>query len=225
MPKRERGGKIVSVLVPGVIFRLLDGPKAIERGEDDLLALHAASGQGDDVAAAREYARQFGVWRRQPGFALAEAMHGGFVVGYAAGLPLRPSASWWKDVTGRLPEAVTTEHPGRTFAVMTLVVRAAWRRQGVGTGLHALLLAGRTEERATVAAPAQSAAAQAALRAWGWSKAARRRGPDSGLSDIYLLSPLPNDPAAAAYHHASGITELFNRNRPIAARGSEAFFP
>jgi hypothetical protein len=121
MPKRKGGRKIVSVLVPGVIFRLLDGPKAIARGEEDLLALHAASRPDDDDAAlAREYARQFRVWRRQPGFALAEAMHGGFVVGYAAGLPLRPSTSWWKDVTARLPEAVTTEHPGRTFAIMTL---------------------------------------------------------------------------------------------------------
>jgi GNAT superfamily N-acetyltransferase len=208
-----------------VIFRLLDGPKAIARGEEDLLALHAASRPDDDVAAEREYARQFGVWRRQPGFALAEAMHGGFVVGYAAGLPLRPSTSWWKDVTARLPEAVTAEHQGRTFAVVTLVVRAAWRRQGIGTGLHALLLAGRPEERATLAAPAQSAPAQAALRAWGWSKAVRRRDPDSGLRDIYLLSPMPNGPAPVAYHHASGITELFNRYRPIAARGSEALFP
>jgi GNAT superfamily N-acetyltransferase len=195
MLKRNRGGKIVVVLAPGVIFRLLDGPKVIARGEEDLLALHAESGSGpgEADAAAREYARQFRVWRRQPGFALAEAMHGGFVVGYAAGLPLRPSTSWWKDVTTRLPEAITTEHPGRTFAVMTLVVRTAWRRQGIGTELHALLLAGRPEERASLTAPPQSAA-QVALRAWGWSKIARARAADSGLRDIYLLSPIPNVP-------------------------------
>jgi GNAT superfamily N-acetyltransferase len=131
-------------------------------------------------------------------------MHGGFVVGYAAGLPLRPSTSWWRDVTTGLPEAVTTEHPGRTFAVMTLVVRAAWRRQGIGTGLHALLLSGRPEERATLTAPPQAAAAQAALRAWGWSKTARTRVPDSGLRDIYILSPIPDGPAPVAYHHTSG---------------------
>jgi GNAT superfamily N-acetyltransferase len=185
----------VGVQVPGVIFRLLDGPEAIARGEDDLLALHAEScPQDGDAAVTAEYARQFRVWRRQPGFALAEAMHGGFVVGYAAGLPLRSSSSWWKDVTTRLPEAVTTEHPGRTFAVTTLIVRAAWRRQGIGTGLHAVLLAGRPEERATLTALPRAAAAQAALRAWGWSRAARTRAPDSGLRDIYLLSPIPNVP-------------------------------
>jgi GNAT superfamily N-acetyltransferase len=188
----------VGVLVPGVIFRLLDGPKAIARGEEDLLALHADSGPGGDAAAAREYARQFRVWRRQPGFALAEAMHGGFVVGYAAGFPLRPSTSWWKDVTARLPEAVTAEHPGRTFAVMTLIVRPAWRRQGIGTALHALLLAGRAEERATLAASPGSAAAQGALRAWGWSKTARQQAPNSSIRDIYLLSPVPSEPPPVA---------------------------
>ena len=185
----------MGVPVPGVLFRLLDGPEVIARGEDDLLGLQAAScpGDGDEAASAR-YARQFRVWRRQPGFALAEAMHGGFVVGYAAGLPLRSSTSWWKDVTTPLPDAVTAEHPGRTFAVMTLIVRAAWRRQGVGTQLHALLLAGRPEERATMAAPPRPGAPQAALRAWGWSRTARTRDPDSGLRDIYLLSPLPSFP-------------------------------
>jgi GNAT superfamily N-acetyltransferase len=187
----------VIVPVSGVIFRLLDGQKAIARGDDDLLALHAESRRDAGDAADQEYARQFRVWRRQPGFVLAEAMHGGFVVGYAAGLPLRPSASWWKDVTTRLPEAVTAEHPGRTFAVMTLVVRAAWRRQGIGTRLHALLLTGRPEERATLTAPLRAAAAQAALRAWGWSRAARSRGPESGVRDIYLLSPMPAAPFGA----------------------------
>ena len=185
----------MGVLVPGVIFRLLDGPEATARGEDDLLDLHAGALPGDDDAmVGREYARQFRVWRRQPGFALAEAMHGGFVVGYAAGLPLRSSTSWWKDVTTPLPEAVTAEHPGRTFAVMTLIVRASWRRQGIGTGLHALLLAGRPEERASLTASPRVAAAQAALHAWGWARAARKRGPDSGLTDIYLLSPMPSFP-------------------------------
>jgi GNAT superfamily N-acetyltransferase len=195
MPKRNRRRKIVGVQVPGLIFRLLDGPKAIARGDDDLLALHAGScPQADDVPLAGQYARQFRLWRRQPGFALAEAMHGGFVVGYAAGVPLRPSTSWWKEATTRLPEVVTTEHPGRTFAVMTLIVRAAWRRQGIGTGLHALLLAGRPEERATLAIAPGAGPAQAALRAWGWSRAARSAGPDSGLRDIYLLSPIPSFP-------------------------------
>ncbi len=191
---------MVGVSVPGVTFRLLDGHAADERGDEDLLALHGESHR-DDAQAAQEYARQFRVWRRQPGFALAEAMHGGFVVGYAAGLPLRPSTSWWKDLTTPLPERLTTEHPGRTFAIMTLLVRASWRRQGIGTRLQAVALAGRTEERATLTAAPQSAAAQRALRAWGWEKAARTRSPAVGLRDIYLVSPIPNVPLPVAHRY------------------------
>lgn len=49
---------------------------------------------------------------RQPGFVLAEARHGGYLVGHASGMPLRPSASWWRNPTTPLPEEVTAEHPG-----------------------------------------------------------------------------------------------------------------
>ncbi|HEX4834637.1 MAG TPA: hypothetical protein VH478_26485 [Trebonia sp.] len=134
-----------------------------------------------------EYARQLRVWRRQPGFALAEAMHGGFVVGYAAGLPLRPSTSWWKELTTPLPPAITDERPGRTFAFTTMVVRASWRRQAIGTELHSLLLEGRKEERAALTAPPAATALQRALRSWGWSKVGRTRTP-SGVADLLLLS-------------------------------------
>jgi GNAT superfamily N-acetyltransferase len=165
----------VPVSVPGVTFRLLDGRQAAERGDGDLLALHAECCAPGDPGAA-EYGRQFRVWRRQPGFALAEAMHGGYLVGYAAGMPLRPSTSWWKDVTTPLPSSVTEEYAGRTFAVTALMVRAAWRRQGIGTELRSLLLFGRPEERATLTVPASASAAQRALRAWGWDRIARAPG-------------------------------------------------
>ena len=163
------------VSVPGVTFRLLDGRQAAVRGDDDLLALQAeCRAPGDPGAEERD--RQWRVWRRQPGFALAEAMHGGYLVGCAAGMPLRPSTSWWKDITTSLPSSVTEEYPGRTFAVTALMVRAAWRRQGIGTELHSLLLHGRSEERATLSVPASASAAQRALGAWGWDRIARTPG-------------------------------------------------
>jgi GNAT superfamily N-acetyltransferase len=173
----------VVVSVPGVTFRLLDGRQAAERGDDDLLALHAECCAAGDPGAA-EYGRQFRVWRRQPGFSLTEAMHGGYLVGYAAGMPLRPSTSWWKDVTTPLPASLTEEHPGRTFAVTALMVRAAWRRQGIGAELHSLLLHGRPEERATLCVPVSAGAAQRALRAWGWGRVARTPG---GLMFLRLI--------------------------------------
>ena len=65
---------------------------------DELQALHGEVyaappyGAGGDAAT---FASRFRVQRRQPGFVLAEARHGGYLVGYAAGFPLRPSTSWW----------------------------------------------------------------------------------------------------------------------------------
>ena len=175
--------------VPGVTFGLVDGRQAIE-WEEDLLTLAGDSSQ--PAADLTEFARQLRVWRRQPGFALAEALHGGYLVGFAMGMPLRPATSWWKDVTSPLPAAITTEHPGRTFAVTALLVRAAWRRQGIGTGLHRLRLSGRPEERATLTAAPQATGAERALRAWGWRKVARTRTTTGEVADMFLLSPLPS---------------------------------
>ena len=89
-----------------------------------------------------------------------------------------------------LPEEVTAEHPGRTFAVVDLGVRASWRRQGIGAALHDLVLAKRPEERATLTVPPAAAPAQAALRNWGWRKVARTReaGPGSPVADVLVLT-------------------------------------
>jgi GNAT superfamily N-acetyltransferase len=182
----------------GLDYRLLDGAAAAEL-EDDLLALAAevygnSAVHGDGPAGRTAAARQARVRRRQPGFTLAAARHGGYLVGYAAGMPLRPSTSWWRGLTAPLPEDVTAEHPGRTFALAELLVRASWRRQGIGRDLHDLLLSGRTEERAVLTVPPGASAAQHALRSWGWQKLARTRGDNGGdpaapVLDLLVLSP------------------------------------
>jgi ribosomal protein S18 acetylase RimI-like enzyme len=184
----------VVVPAPEITFELLDGWRAAEH-EAELQALHA------EVYAAPPYRRQedagefagrFRVQRRQPGFVLAEARHGGYLVGYAAGMPLRPSTSWWRDLTTPLPDEVTAEHPGRTFALIDLLVRPAWRRQGIGRALHDLVLTGRREERATLVVLPAAAPAQSAFQRWGWRKVARTRdgGPGSAVSDV-LVTTLP----------------------------------
>lgn len=178
--------------VPGISFELLDGNEAGVRAAE-LAALHAEVYTGppylrDDDAAV--FPGRFRVQRRQPGFALAVAGHGGYPVGYAAGMPLRPSTSWWRDLTTPLPDEVTAEPPGRTFALVELVVRAAWRRQGIGRTLHDLLLTGRSEERATAVVLPAAAAAQRAFQDWGWRKVGRTRDPAAGSSvaDVLVLS-------------------------------------
>jgi GNAT superfamily N-acetyltransferase len=166
---------IDSVSVSGGTLHLLNGREAAGR-EADLVALRdEVVGSGD-----ADFPRRLGVWRRQPGFLLAEVRHGGYPVGYACGMPLRPSTDWWRDLTAPLPAAVTTEHPGRTFALTQLLVRASWRRQGIGAELHDLILDDRAEERATVRLPPGAVAAQAAFRNWGWAKVGRSRGAAPG---------------------------------------------
>ena len=121
------------------------------------------------------FADRFLVQRRQPGFVLAEARHGGYLVGYAFGMPLRPSTSWWRHLTTPLPDEVTAEHPGRTFALVELVVRASWRRQGIGRALHDLILRDRPEERATLTVPPAAIPAAECLQELGLAQG----GPDA----------------------------------------------
>jgi len=171
-----------------ITFGLLDGTQAAAHAED-LQALHAEvyGAQPDDG-----FTRRFRVARRQPGFVLAEARHGGYLVGFAFGVPLRPSTSWWRQLTTPLPEEVTTEHPGRTFALVELAVRPSWRRQGIAATLHDLILEDRPEERATLTVPPTAIPAQSAFRKWGWRKVARTRdgGPGAPVSDV-LITSLP----------------------------------
>ena len=170
-------------------FQLLDGAQAAAHA-DELRVLRAEESYGRDDD--RSFADRFLVMRRQPGFVLAVACHGAYLVGYAFGMPLRPSTSWWRHLTTPLPDEVTTEHPGRTFALVELLVRASWRRQGIAETLHDLILEHRPEERATLTVPPMATPAQQAFRKWGWRKVARTRGaePGSPVSDV-LVTTLP----------------------------------
>ena len=180
--------------MPGaeLAFELLDGVQAAARA-DELLALRAEVYANlpyapDDSRAP--LAGRFAVLCRQPGFVLAAARSGGYLLGWAAGMPLRSSTSWWRDLTTTLPDEITAEQAGRTFALAELLVRPAWRRQGIGRSLHDLILASRSEERATAVVPLAAAAAQAAFQSWGWRKIARSRAlaPGSAASDVLVVT-------------------------------------
>jgi ribosomal protein S18 acetylase RimI-like enzyme len=170
-------------------FQLLDGRQAAG-SVTELQALHGEvyGGLPGGDSARERIAGRFEVQVRQPGFVLAEARSGGYLVGYATGMPLRPSTSWWRDLTAPLPDDVTTEHQGRTFALTDLAVRSAWRKQGIGRCLHDLILRGRREERATLVVPPTATTAEAAFLRWGWRRVARTRGGDSGspAADVLL---------------------------------------
>jgi GNAT superfamily N-acetyltransferase len=139
---------------------------------------------GWDQARAARFGRRFAVQLRQPGFALAQARSGDYLVGVAFGLPLRPSTDWWRHLTTTLPAAATTEHPGRSFAIAGLLVRAPWRRQFIGSALHDEILSKRPEERALATVLPAATAAQRASQSWGWRKIARTRDPDAPGSPL-----------------------------------------
>lgn len=184
----------MAVPTPGLTYRLLDGAQAADHA-DELQALHAevyAEPPYDCDDDAARFAERLVVQRRQPGFVLAEARHGGYLVGYATGMPLRPSTSWWRELTTPLPEQLTAEYAGRTFALTELLVRASWRRQGIGRALHDLILRDRREERATLTVLPAATPAQRAFRNLGWRKVARTRDPvaASPVSDV-LVTALP----------------------------------
>jgi ribosomal protein S18 acetylase RimI-like enzyme len=175
-------------------FDVLDGRQAALPAQD-LQVLHAevyAEPPYGGTDGGAPFADRFRVQLRQPGFVLAVARRGGYLVGWACGMPLRPSTSWWRDLTTPLPADVTAEHPGRTFALAELLVRASWRRQGIGSTLHDLILRGRPEERATLVVLPAAIPAQNAFRTWGWRKVARTRDPRPGspVCDV-LITPLP----------------------------------
>jgi hypothetical protein len=93
------------VSAPEIALRLLDGKQAAGHA-GELQALHAEvygepPQEREDGAA---FAARLRVQCRQPGFVLAEARHGSFLVGYASGMPLRSSTSWWRNLTTELPE-------------------------------------------------------------------------------------------------------------------------
>jgi ribosomal protein S18 acetylase RimI-like enzyme len=73
------------------------------------------------------------------------------------------------------------EHAGRTFAVIELAVQRALRRHGVGRELHTYLLAGLTEERATLLVRPDAPAARYAYLSWSYRPVGR-------------LQPFPNGP-------------------------------
>jgi GNAT superfamily N-acetyltransferase len=181
------------VPAPQITLQLLDGPPAAQHA-DEVTALCAEVCPDPPSGHAATFADRFRVQRRQPGFVLAQARHGEYLVGCALGMPLRPATSWWHNLTTPLSPEITTEHPGRTFALTGLLVRPPWRRQGIGRDLHDLILGSRPEERATLTLLPAAAPAQAAAQSWGWRKIARQRDPRPGspVLDILLITlPLP----------------------------------
>jgi Acetyltransferase (GNAT) family len=178
----------------GITFQMIDSEEAAAHLEELRVLYREVYADppyewGDDHAAL--FAERFQVQRGQEGFALVEARDGHELAGIACGVTLRPSTPWWQNLTTTLPAEVTTERPGRTLALVELLVRVRWRRQHIAQTMHDLLLTDRPEERGTLTVLPEAAPAQSAYRKWGWRKVAQKRNPLPGspLFDV-LVKPL-----------------------------------
>ena len=179
----------------GVDFQVLDG-EAAARHLGELAELYAEVYVEPPYRWGHEHVvlfrERFAEQRRQGGFGLVEARAGSQLVGFAFGVTLRPTTPWWQHllVLEPLPAAMTTEYPGRTFALVELLVRAPWRRQHIAKELHDRLLADRPEERATLSVLPVAAPAQLAYRQWGWKRVGQKRNPLPGAPVFDVLIKL-----------------------------------
>lgn len=166
-----------------VTFHLLDGNQA----PGQLGEVRALYGEvyadppyewGDEHVAL--FAERFTVQCAQPGFALVEARQGADLVGCCFGVTLQPSTPWWQHLLTPLPADVTTECPGRTLAVVEMLVRVPWRRRHIAQTMHDMLLLDRPEQRATLTVLPAALPAQQAYAKWGWHTVAQKRNPLPG---------------------------------------------
>jgi ribosomal protein S18 acetylase RimI-like enzyme len=135
-----------------------------------------------------------GGWARraqQPGFRLVVAFAGDEPVGFSFGHRLRPDSAWWDGLLSPAPDEVTSEHEGRTFAVIELAVRKAYRHRRIGGLLHWALLAGRSEDRVTLLVRPEATAAIAAYRSWGYEVVGRLRPFPDAPTYVAMLRSLP----------------------------------
>ncbi|MEU8431588.1 GNAT family N-acetyltransferase [Streptomyces sp. NPDC029216] len=173
--------------------RRMDGPAAVQ-AQDAFRLIYAEvfaeppyDETEDDVAAAF---RRFPVQAGNPAFHAVLAHDSTEEpIGMAYGHPLRPDTGWWDELTEPVSDDMRREDGRRTFGLMELAVRAAWRNRGVARRLHETLLDGIGAERVLLNVNPASKAAPAAYRAWGYRKIGEARpwGGEADPHDVMLL--------------------------------------
>lgn len=133
---------------------------------------------GDEHAEL--FSKRFVGQSKDAGFSLVEVRSGNELIALGFGVTLAPTTPWWHNLLTPLPDEITRENVGRTFALVELLVRKPWRRRYVAETMHRQLMQDRYEERATLTVLPAAEAAQAAYGKWGWRKVAQKRNPLPG---------------------------------------------
>lgn len=132
-------------------------------------------------------------WSRkidQRNFRLVVARRADEPIGFAFGLQLRARTKWWDGALTPLPDELTAEYPGRTFAIIEIAVRRPYRQHGIGRLLHTHLTAGLSEQRITLLVRPEAPAPQHAYRSWGYQTVGQIQPfPDAPLYDA-MIKPL-----------------------------------
>lgn len=127
-------------------------------------------------------------WPQQvgnPHFSLVIARWGDESIGFGHQLPVQ--TGWWNGALTPLPDEITTEYPGQTFAIIEMAVRHPYRQQGVARRMHTGLTAGLTEERITLLVRPEAPAPQHAYRSWGYQPVGQVQPfPDGPVYDVII---------------------------------------
>ncbi|MBV9313943.1 MAG: GNAT family N-acetyltransferase [Pseudonocardia sp.] len=140
-----------------------------------------------------EFRRGLSRLARDATLGIVTARAGDELIGFAYGHTLRPDTHWWDGFITPVPEDVTQEWEGRTFALIDFVVAESWRGYGTGRRLHDTLLGDRPESRATLAVEPVAHETRALYERWGWRVVGRLRGPATDFAPEFdiMVRDLP----------------------------------
>lgn len=163
---------------------------------DDLVDVHLdarAELLDNPFYSGERFAERLDAYARDPHFDLVTGHLGNDLVGYAFGGPLPAETRWWSGLVEHSDPDLTRETGTRTFAFREIIVRKGHQRRGYARLLHDALLAGRTEERATLLVRPDNPARDLYLR-WGWRIVGKQQPfPDSPVFDSMVID-LPVKP-------------------------------
>jgi ribosomal protein S18 acetylase RimI-like enzyme len=126
----------------------------------------------------------------QINFRLVVARRADKPIGFAFGYQLRTQTKWWDSTLTPIPDEITTERSGRTFAIIEVAVRRPYRQRGIGCLLHTHLIAGLSEERITLAVRPEAPAPQHAYRSWGYQPVGQIQPFPGGPVYDVMIKPL-----------------------------------
>jgi GNAT superfamily N-acetyltransferase len=182
---------------PSSVHVQLSTPETIQAHEESLFRLYYDAFSKPPYTWPKhgeaEFRRGLSRLARDATLGIVTAQTGAELIGFAYGHTLHPDTKWWDGFIVPVPEEVTTEHEGRTFALIDFVVAEAWRGHGIGRRLHDTLLSSRAEARVTLAVEPVAHESRAIYERWGWRVVGRLRGPATDFAPEFdiMVRELP----------------------------------